>query len=807
MTTLWQDLRYAARMLRKSPALTGVAVITLALGIGANTAIFSVVDAVLIRPLPFKQPDRLVKVWPQRAHTSVSKAEVAEIREHSQSLADLAAYSGWSFTLTGGDQPAKLSGARTTASFFSLLGADAELGRTFLPDEDQPGRCQVALLSHDLWQSRFGSDATIIGQTITIDGQDHTVVGVLRPDFKFPDNQFPRFNLELIVPAPLDPSDRNDYTAGYLNVVGRLQPGVTPEQAQSEVTAIVRPARVKLGRGASDAYGLQASVRPLQEEMTGDTRATLLILLGAVSFVLLIACANVANLLLARVTTRKREIAIRTAMGASRARVIRQLLTESLMLAAAGGAAGVLLALWGIDLLAGLLPSEVPRLNVIGLNGGVLGFSLGISLATGLLFGMAPALQASKPDLQAALKEGGKTATTGAGRRLRSLLVVAEVALCLMLVIGAGLLIRSFWRLRQVDPGFTAQNVLSLQVAPPATAYADGPRKRAFYHQVMERIAALPGVKAVGGNHLLPMGGSNWNPDLRVEDHPLPEGAALPSVDWRLVTPGYFEAMRIRLVRGRYFTDRDGDTAPHVAIVNQTLAEAYWPDQDPIGKRIRGGFEGKEWVPIVGVVGDVKEQGLDTPTHLEMYRPYEQATFISALTVMVETEAEPAGLAAAIRGEVWAIDKDVPIANIQPLARVVSESLARRRATMLLLAVFAGVALLLASVGIYGVVAYGVAQRTQEIGIRMALGASSRDVLRLVIGQGMRLIFAGVALGLGGAWATTRALESLLFGTSATDGLTFAAVASLLALVALLACYVPARRATRVDPMVALRYE
>jgi predicted permease len=793
-------------MLLKKPGFTVMAVITLALGIGANTAIFSVINAVLIKPLPFKEPDRLVKVWPQQAHTSVSKAEMLELRDHSQSFADLAAYSGWSFTLTGSGDPAKLSGARVTANFFSLLGVDAELGRAFLPDEDQPGRSHVVMLSHGLWQSLFGSDQNIAGQVITIDGESHTIVGVLRSDFKFPDSEFPRSNLELITPAPLDPNSHNDFVAHYLNLVGRLQPGVTVEQAQAEVASIIHDARDKFAR-SPDNYGLQARVTPLQKEMVGDTRSTLLILLGAVSFVLLIACANVANLHLARTTARKREIAIRAALGAKRGRIISQLLTESVLLALLGGVAGLLLALWGIDLLVALLPAEVPRLNRIGIDGRVLGFSLGLSILTGVLFGLAPALQGSKPDLQAALKEGSRTATTSVGRRLRSLLVVTEVALVLMLVIGAGLLIKSFWRRQQVDPGFEAKNVLSLQVAPPATAYEKGERKRVFYRQVIERIAALPGVQAVGGIHLLPMGGNNWNPDLRVEDHPLPEGADLPSVDWRLITPGYFQAMRIPLIRGRFFREDDHDRAASVAIINETLARRYWPDEDPIGKRIRSGFEGKEWVPVVGVVGDVKEQRLDAQTHLEMYRPYEQAPFASSMTLMVRTEAKPATLAAAIRNEVWAVDKDVPLANIQPLTQVISESLSRPRSTMLLLTIFAGVALVLGSVGIYGVVAYSVVQRTHEIGIRMALGASSGNILRMVLGQGMSLTLAGVTLGLVGAFVAAHLLESFLFGVATTDAATFVSVALLLGLVALLACWIPARRATRVDPMVALRHE
>jgi predicted permease len=806
MRTLWQDVRYGIRMLRKHPGFTLVAVLTLTLGIGANTAIFSVVNSVLLRPLPFTQPERLVKVWPQKVRTSVSKAEFVEVRDHSQSFDELAAYSGWSFTLTGRDEPAKLSGARTTATFFSLLGVHAALGRTFLPEEDQPERSRVALLGYGAWENRFGGDPHIVGQSIMIDGQSHTIVGVLPRDFNFPDNQFSRDKLELVTPAPLDPGDGNDFTAGYLNVMGRLKQGVTYEQAQAEVVNLARNARVKFAR-KPDNYGLEASVNPLQRELIGETNQMLLVLLGAVGFVLLIACANVANLQLARTTARNREIAIRTALGAARSRVIRQLLTESVLLSLLGGALGILLAMWGITILVSLLPEEIPRLNSIGIDLRVLLFSLGLSMLTGMLFGLAPALQGSKVDLQTALKEGGRTSTTGMGGRMRSLLIVTEVGLALMLVICAGLLVKSFWRLQQVDPGFEAEKVLSLQLSPPSTSYEGGARKRVLYRQVLERVQALPGVKAAGAIHLLPMGGSNWNPALRVEDHPLPEGTDLPSVDWRLITNGYFQAMGIRLIRGRYFTEGDNENALAVAIVNETLARRYWPNEDPVGKRIRGGFEGKDWVPIVGVVSDVKEQGLDLPTHLEMYRPYAQAPFTSSMTLMVRTDADPSGLAAAIRQEVWAIDKDVPITDIQPLTQVVSKSIATRRSTMLMLGTFAAVALLLGAVGIYGVVTYSVNQRIHEIGVRMALGATSRDVLRLIVGQGMRVILTGVALGLGGAYLVTRALERLLFGVSATDPLTFAGVSVLLTVIAFLACLIPARRATHVDPMEALRYE
>jgi putative ABC transport system permease protein len=805
MNQLFQDLRYGARMLLKNPVVTLVAVITLALGIGANTAIFSVVNAVLLRSLPFSQADRLVKVWTQKPPTSVSKAELVELRDNSHSFDDLAAYSGWSFTLTGREEPAKLEGARTTASFFSLLGVKAAMGRTFLPDEDHAGHNNVAILSYGSWQHRFGSDQNIIGQVITVDGESQTIIGVLPPTFKFPDNGFSKLNVELILPAPIDPSDKNDFTAGYLNVIGRLKLGATAEQAQAEVVTIARNARVKF-TGSPDNYGLAATVEPLQKELVGDTRLLLLILLGAVGFVLLIACANVASLQLTRLSTRKREIATRLALGAGRGRLMRQFLIESLMLSMLGGAAGVAFALWGINLFVSLLPAEMPRLNDTGPDLRVLGFSFGLSLLTGVVFGLAPALQSSRVDLQLALKESGRT-ITGAGARLRSMLVVAEVSLALILIVGAGLLIKSFWRLRRVDPGFNAASVLSLRLAPPSTVYSGGLRKRAFYRQVIERIESVPGVKAVGGIHLLPMGGSNWNPDLRVEDHPMPPGAALPSVDWRLITPGYFQAMGTPLIRGRWFTESDNENAPAVAIVNETLARKYWPNEDPIGKRIRGGFEGKEWVPIVGVVGDVKEQGLDLPTHLEMYRPYAQATFISSMTLMVRTDSNPTALAAAIRKEVWAVDKDVPVADIQLLSQVVSESLAARRSTMLMLAGFAAVALLLGAVGIYGVVTYSVSQRTHEIGIRMALGAQRNTVLRLVLKTGVKLALIGVTIGLAGAFALTRLMRSLLFQVTPTDAMTFTAVSGLLILIAMLACYVPARRATKVDPLVALRYE
>ncbi|MEW6209105.1 MAG: ABC transporter permease [Acidobacteriota bacterium] len=800
MEAFIQDLRFSFRMLTKNPGFTVVAIIALALGIGANTAIFSVVNSVLISPLPFKEPERLVQVWPQKYNTNASKAEFVEVRNNIQSVEDLAAYSGWSFTLTGLDEPLEVSGARATASFFSLLGVDAAIGRTFAPDEDQPGHDHVIILSHGFWQRRFSSDPNIVGQKVTLDGESHTIIGVMPPSFNFPSGE-----RDMWVPAPINPNDENGYTAGYLNLLARLKPEVTIEQAQAEVSSIAQNAREKFPRSPND-YGTQAAVRSLRNEIVGDFGLTAFVLLGAVGFILLIACANVANLQLARMTNRQKEIAIRSALGARRSRVIRQLLTESVLLSLVGGAAGLLVALWGTSFLIGTLPEDTPRLAEITIDRGVLLFSAALSIAAGAIFGLMPAIQASKPDLNSALKEGGNRAT--AGGRLRSALVVTEVALVLMLLIGAGLLIKSFWRLQQVDPGFRPERVLSAQLAPPGTKYEEDSRKRAFYHEVISRIASLPGIESVGAIHLLPMGKSNWNPGLRVEDHPLPEGSQLPNVDWRVITPDYFRAMGIPLLKGRFFTESDNaENAPRVTIINEVIANRYWPDHDPIGKRIRSGFEGRNWVTIVGVVKGVKHHGLASETRLEMYRPYDQNPFPTSMTVMARTTGDPEALAASIANAVWSIDGEVPVSNIQPMTEVVSKSLTPQRSTMLLLMLFAGVAMVLGAVGIYGVISYTVSQRTREIGIRCALGAQAGDVMRLVVGKGLKLTLTGVAIGIVGAIALTQVMESLLFNVSATDPATFVAVSGILVLVALGACAVPARRALKVDPMTALRYE
>ncbi len=807
LETFFRDLQFGLRSLGNSPGFTTIALLTLALGIGANTAIFSIINAVVLQPLPYRSPDRLVKIWPASAATSVSKQDYVDIKNAAASFDDIAAYSGWDFTITGSDAAAKLDGARTTATLFSLLDVNAVAGRTFLPDEDQAGHDKVALISYGLWQSRFGSDSQIIGQPITINGENHTIIGVMPKGFNFPGGR----QCDLWLPATLDPRNNDDFSSGYLMLVGRLKPGVTIERAQSEITEISRHIRQQRPNLPAD-YGDGARVISLQREMVGDKQTTLFILLGAVGLLLLIACANVANLQLARTSTRQRELAIRAALGASRARLVRQLLTESCLLYFIGGLAGIAIAWIGLDLLLALVPADTPRLGEIAISRPVFFFALGISLLSGVLFGLAPAIQISKPDLQAPLKEGGRVSSDGVGgRRLRSLLVVSEIALALMLVTSAALLIKSFWRLEHVDPGFDPDQVLSFQLSPPDFAEGDSAaaaRERTYYRQVLERLAALPDVQSVGGIHLLPMGDSNWDPGLRIEDRPLPAGSSHGSVNWRLVTPDYFRAMKIPLLRGRFFTASDNESAEKVAIINATLARKYWPGENPIGRRIGSGFEGKgNWVTVVGVVGDIKQHGLGVETRPEMYRPYFQYASMPSMTLMVRTTSTPAALAASIRSAVGSIDKNVPITDLQPMTDVVARSISQPRSTMLLLSVFASIGVTLGIIGIYGVISYSVAQRTQEIGVRMALGARTLDVLRLVVGQGLKLTLFGIVAGVGGALAVTRLMSSLLFGVSATDPETFAIIAVLLAGVALLACYVPARRATKINPMVALRYE
>jgi predicted permease len=801
LETLLKDLRFGLRSLGKSPGFTAIALLTLALGIGANTAIFSIIHAVLLRPPPYREPARLVKIWPAKPRVSASKADYLEIKEKTRSFDEIAAYSNWGFTITGSGEPAKLEGARTTANLFSLLGVEAAVGRTFALDEDQPGKSDVVVLSHGLWQSRFGSNRGIVGQTITIDGKNLMVVGVMPKGFNFPEG----IRRDLWVSATLDPHAAEDFASGYLTLIGRLKTGVTANQARSEIVAVARSIREQRPN-IPDDYGTRAQVNSLQSESVAGIRPTLFILLGTVGLVLLIACANVANLQLARTSNRQRELAVRAALGASRARLVRQLLTESLLLSILGGTAGIILAYVGLDFLVTLIPADTPRGTDISISASVLSFSLGISGVAGVLFGLAPALQTSKPDLQSPLKEGGRTGS-GGGARLRSLLVVSEIAFALTLVICAGLLIKSFWRLQHVSPGFEADHVVSFQVSP--AEFDNAPeRARTYYRQVLERLAHLPGVQSVGGIHLLPMGDSNWDPGLRIEDRPLPPGASAESVNWRLVTADYFRTMSIPVLKGRAFTEADNENAEKVALINETLARKYWPAEEPLGKRINTGFEGKGvWVTIVGVVGDIRQESLRVPTVPEMYRPFFQHKELPPLTFMVRSAIATDALVPALRNAVWSVDKNVPITDLQPMRVVVAQSISQSRSTMLMLTAFAAIGLVLGVIGIYGVISYSVAQRTHEIGVRMALGARSGDVLKLVLSQGFRLIIAGAALGLLGAFGLTRLMSNLLFGISASDPSTFAVVTISLTLVGLLASYIPARRAAKLSPMIALRYE
>ena len=816
METLFHDVRFALRMLWQGRGFTVVAIIALALGIGANSAIFSVVNAIVLRPLPFADSARLVALWGNIHQEGLDELELSapefvDLRARTQTFEEMAAYSVQGFNLTGAGEPERIQGASVTASLFPLLGVAPQRGRTLRAEEDSPGRNQVVVISHALWQRRFGADPAVVGRAVLLDGQSSTVVGVMPPSFHFPDN-----DTDIWQPAAFDADllSENNRGSHFLNVIARLRTGVTLAQAQQELNTVARA----LGAEHARNYprGFDAKLRPLHEEIVGDLRRPLLIIFGAVGLVLLIACANVANLSLARAAARGREMAVRAALGASRWRIVRQLLTESVLLALAGGMAGLLLALWGVDLLVSLAPVGTPRVAEIGLDLRVVAFTFAVAGTTGVLFGLVPALQASKTDLNETLKEGGKSVSDSPRRRrLRGTIVAAEFALTLVLLVGAGLLLKSFVRLQQVDPGFNPANVLTLRLVLPEAKYKTATEQHAFYDALFTRLRALPGVTAVGGNNLLPFVGAGGSRGFLIEGRPVPPGNPYPEEQLRFITPGYFAALSVPLLRGRDFNERDTEGAPPVAVVSRATAERYWPGQDAVGRRFAysgiGPGSTPKWIEIVGIVGDVKHRTLEGAAkpaiYVSAYQPLFAGFRLPSLYIALRTTGDPATFAAAVRREVAALDPEQPLASVKTMPTRLAESVAQRRFQLTLLGVFAALALVLAAVGIYGVMSYTVARRTHEIGVRLALGAQAGDVLRLVLTQAMLLALVGVGAGLAGALVAARLVASLLYGVSAYDPTVFAVVALLLTVVAFVASYIPARRATKVDPMVALRYE
>jgi putative ABC transport system permease protein len=817
METIWQDVRYGARVLAKHKAFTFVAVLTLALGIGANTAIFSVVNELLLRPLPYRDADRIVMLWevtPSGRHqNTTSRANFMGWREQSQSFENIAAFSDQRANLTGAGDPEEVSMQIASSGLFNVLGVDAILGRTFTKEDIQPGAPRVAVLGHGLWQRKFGGDRGVVGKPITLGGEPYTIIGVVPSNFQWHIRSRSGTGKPAEVWTILTMPTTTDRTQGawrgrFLSTVGRLKPGVTREQADAELKTI--EARLAADFPESNK-GYSAEVIPVREQLVGNVRPVLWLLLGAVGFVLLIACANVANLLLARAASREKEIAVRTALGASRSRIVRQLLTESILLAALGGVCGLALAWWGIQALVAISPRDLVNLQGVGLNLTVLGWTLGIALLTGILFGLVPALEATRVDLNDTLKEGGKGSSgqSARSRGLRGALVVAEVALALVLLVSAGLLVKSFSRLRNIDTGFRQDNVLTFLVPVPATKYKEDLQFVTFFRQAEERIRALPGVKAVGMVNYLPLyGGLGSATGFTVEGRPAPSPGEEPGTSVRVADAGYFGAMDIPLLRGRNFASHEDAELHDVILVSESFAQKYFPGEEVLGKRIAVEMfaDKPPMTEIIGVVGDVRYDSLTDAAEPTVYFPTPVLTY-SFMTFVVHTSGDPAEMAPAVRREIGALDPDQPISDVRTMTQVMAETVGRARFSTLLFGLFAGLATLLAAVGIFGVMNYSVTLRTREIGLRMALGAQPTRVLVLVLRQGLVLTLVGIGIGLLGALALTRVMSSLLFGVDATDPLTFAAIVPLIAIVSLVACYIPARRATRIDPLVALRYE
>jgi putative ABC transport system permease protein len=815
MRSLLQDLRYAGRLLLRSPGFSLLTILTLALGIGANAAIFSVVNGVLLRPLPYPHADRVMSIYSQFPSLGfdrfwVSAPEFLEFRERAKTFEEVAAYGTRPVNLEGEAQPVRVKAAFVSAGMFRVLGVPPQKGRVFLPQEDLPNVEKVAVLGDGLWRRAFGGDPGVVGRQIRIDGLPRRVLGVMPPGFDLA-GEHP----EVWLPIGLDPAQPGGRGSHNFYMVGRLRPGVTLAQTRSELEGLlVRWKNEHPSDHTPDPEKHRFVIKPLLDDLIGDVRAKVLMLAVAVGLVLLIACLNVANLLLARAEARQREIAIRTALGAQRRRLIRQFLTESVVLSLLGGAFGLLLAVLGVRAIVALNADSIPRVEEVGVDGRVVAFTLGLSILTGLLFGLAPALHARTGTFFAALKEGGHRGTAGsASQWFRRVLVVAEIALASLLVIGAGLLIKSFWVLQQVRPGFDPKNVLSMQISVPKASYPEPHQAGDFYRKLTDQVATLPGVEGAAlANGLPPKRDVNAN-DTDFESIPPSKDGPPQNVDyWQFVSRDYFKTMRIPVIEGRGFNAGDDRGTPGVVLVNQTMAKVFWPHRSPIGDRVRNTAPDSPWLTIVGVVADVKQGGLDQKTGTELYFLADQAPetvggAASTMYLLVRTKRDPASLTEAVRNEIRRLDPSLPLSEVRPMEKVLFESVGRPRFLMILVMLFAAVALLLAAVGTYGVLSYAVAQRTREIGVRMALGAQIGQVLRMILGQGALLAGLGLLLGVGGAVLLRRILASLLFGVTPTDPLIFATVVALLAVVSFVACYFPARRAARVDPLIALRYE
>jgi putative ABC transport system permease protein len=798
MESLIQDLHYGARLLIKRPLFTAIAIVTLALGIGANTAIFSVVNAVLLKPLPYPEPERLVTLRSQQ-----SLPDLDDIKAQSQSFDYLGGAVMQALDYSGESEPVQVQAALCNYDLFKALGARPALGRTISESEDRFGGDPVVVLSHAFWQRHFGGDQNLLGNAITLSGNSYTIIGIMPADFTMP-REDPDIWASVRVANPIAAQFRGVH---FLRTYFRLKQGVSLPQAQAEMEGIDQSLEQQYPEENKDRH---RSIASLHERVVGNTRPVLLALFGAVGLVFLIACANFANLLLARAASRQQEIVIRAALGAGRGRLIRQMLTESVLLAVLGGACGLVLAMWGIDLLVSLKPANLPRLSAIAIDLRVLAFTLGISVLTGIIFGLVPALSASKLNLNEALKEGGRASTGGAARhRTRSLLVVSEIAFALVLLIGAGLLIKNFFLLWKVDPGFRSENILTMRIELPEARYREIPKQTQFRLQVLDELNSQSGVQAAMISEL-PLSGDSLTHNFIIEGRPPLSPGEEPELETRTVSRDYFSTMNIPLLRGREFAPFDRAGAPLVGMVNESFVRQYFPDADPLGARIRWARANTPvWMTIIGVVGDVRHFGLNRSEEPAFYGLYDQLDqpWKRWMYLVARSDQDPVAVAGLVKNQIWKVDNRIPVTKLHTMNEVMAISVAEQRFNMLLFGIFAGVAALLAAVGIYGVMSYTVTQRTHEIGLRMALGASSADVLRLVLRQGASIAATGIAIGLGLAFVTTRLISSFLYGVSATDPATFAVISATLAAVALAACYIPARRATRVDPMIALRYE